>query len=285
LGFSITLMPTHTQAPASDRSISEAAEHHTGEKPRNKPFNKRAGQRRGPRADQGQGQTRPQAAQHAPRTSTEPRKAPAPRHPTLEQLAQLYPNLFGRKLLPLKRGVLQELQQLHADVIAKEDLKLALTLHTRSTRYLAALASGEQRHDLQGQSVEVVSPEHRYHALLELYRRRQHRSEQDLSAELRQRIIEAAEASGLAPADYASRVRSKDETTNAQLEAAIAEWSERIARDEARLRAFEASGQTVKQFAEMYGLNLIETAATLTRARHRRHVPAPTAAAAATTTD
>jgi sRNA-binding protein len=195
-------------------------------------------------------------------------------------LAEIYPQLFGQKLMPLKRGVLQELQALHGEFITKDDLKLALTLHTRSTRYLAALASGQARHDLQGQAVEPVSPEHRYHALTELYRRRQQRSEQDLSSELRQRIIEAAQASGLSPTDYAAQVRSKDEAANVHLDQAIADWNERIARDEARLRAFEASGKTVKQFAEMYGLNLIETAATLNRARHHRTLPVapPTAA-------
>lgn len=201
-----------------------------------------------------------------------PRRPAAPPHPALIQLAELYPKLFGHRLLPLKRGVLEELEQLHGDLIAKADLKLALTQHTRSSRYLATLASGQARHDLTGQAVEPVSPEHRYHALTELYRRRQQRHPQDLSAELRQRIIEAAEASGLTPASYARLVRHKNEAANVQLDQAVTEWNDRIARDEARLRAFESSGNTVKQFAEMYGLNPIETAATLNRARHHRQV-------------
>jgi sRNA-binding protein len=192
-------------------------------------------------------------------------------NPALQQLAALYPALFGPKPLPLKRGVMQELEALHPDVLTKNDLKLALTLHTRATRYLAALASGQARHDLQGQAVEPVSPEHRYHALTELYRRRQHRSNgQDLSPELCQRITEAAEASGLTPTDYAAQVRSKNEAANALLDQAMTELTERIARDEARLRAFEASGKTVTEFADMYGLHPIETAATLTRAQARR---------------
>ena len=41
---------------------------------------------------------------------------------------------------------------------------------------------------------------------------------------------------------------------NAILQDAFAEWAARNARDEALLRAFEASGQTLEAFADMYGL-------------------------------
>ncbi len=271
-------MSTTISASASDHSAH--ADSPDTEVRRDNAFNKRSGLRRGPRAPQRDTASSGRSSRSPGNRSEGSRKPPTPLHPTLAQLAEIYPQLFGQKLMPLKRGVLQELQALHGEFITKEDLKLALTLHTRSTRYLAALASGQARHDLQGQAVEPVSPEHRYHALTELYRRRQQRSEQDLSIELRQRIIEAAQASGLSPADYATQVRSKDEAANVHLDQAIADWNERIARDEARLRAFEASGKTVKQFAEMYGLNLIETAATLNRARHHRTLPVapPTAA-------
>ncbi|MFT3779061.1 MAG: ProQ/FINO family protein [Ottowia sp.] len=188
-------------------------------------------------------------------------------HPVLEQLAALYPQLFGAVFHPLKRGIFHDLQAAHPGVFAKEDLKTALGLHTRSTRYLQAVAAGEQRRDLAGQPVEAMAPEHVHHALLEVYRRRKGRATEDLLPRLRQRIIATFEASGLSREDYTARVASRDEAANALLEEAFAEWMARNARDEALLRAFEASGQTLEAFADMYGIEPRAAAQQLERAR------------------
>lgn len=196
-------------------------------------------------------------------------KPARPQHPVLAQLAGLYPALFGPKLLPLKRGILQDLLAAHPEALNKEGLKEALGLHTRSTRYLTAMASGQARHDLAGLVAEAVAPEHQYHALLEVFKRKHQRTGEDVRAELRSRMVQAAEASGLAPLDYAQQVRTKDEAANAILDEAMADLAERAARDQALLQAFEASGKTVNEFADMYGLHPIEAAATLNRARAR----------------
>ena len=191
--------------------------------------------------------------------------------PVLEQLASLYPHLFGETFLPLKRGIFQDLQTAHPDVFERDALKSALAFHTRSTRYLTVVASGQQRHDLLGQAVEPMAPEHVHHALLEVFRRRQNRSHEDLRPKLRERIIQAFEACGLSRTDYAELVRSRDEATNALLDEALSEAASRLAKDEALLRAFEASAQTVEAFAGMYGMNPRTAELTLDRARKRRH--------------
>jgi hypothetical protein len=54
------------------------------------------------------------------------------------------------------------------------------------------------------------------------------------------------------------------------LDEALAEAAARAARDEALLRAFEASGQPEAAFADMYGLPARQAADTLARARQRR---------------
>ena len=164
-------------------------------------------------------------------------------HPILEQLAGLYPHLFG-ECLPLKRGIFQDLQDAHPDVLDRDGLKTALALHTRSTRYLVGVAAGHKRHDLQGNAVEDMAPEHVYQALLEVFRRRQGRTNEDLKPKLRQRIVQAFEASGLSRADYGQLVRMHNEAANAMLDEALAEVGARAAKDEALRRAFEASGQT-----------------------------------------
>ncbi len=175
--------------------------------------------------------------------------------PVLEKMAALYPQLFGAVFLPLKRGIFQDLLDAHPEAFERDSLKAALSLHTRSTRYLTAVASGEQRHDLQGQPVEAMAPEHVHHALLEVFRRRQTRSKEDLRPKLIARMVQACEASGLTPQAYAEHVRGRDEAANAVLDEAMVELEARSAKTQALLQAFKASGKTVEEFADMYGMD------------------------------
>ena len=211
--------------------------------------------------------------------SARPQRAPRS-HPVLEQLAALYPQLFGAEFRPLKRGIFQDILSAHPDAIAPDGLKEALALHTRSTRYLTSVAAGQPRHDLQGQAVEAMAPEHVHHALLEVFRRRQGRGGEDLRPKLVERIVKAVDASGLTPDDYAARVRGRDEAASAVLDEALLALAARRAKDEALLRAFEAGTATVDAFAAMYGLDPRAAARTLERARQRRSpaaAPAPSA--------
>lgn len=237
---------------------------------------------------------RPQQAAHGAARDARPAEggvaagAPSagPRvHPVLEQLAGLYPQLFGAVFRPLKRGIFQDLLAAHPEVFERDALKVALGLHTRSTRYLQSVAAGDKRHDLSGQPVEAMAPEHVHHALMEVYRRRKNsktRPTEDLLPKLRNRLIAAFEASGLTREAYTELVQGRDEAANAILEEAFAEWSARNARDEALLRAFEASGQTLEAFADMYGLVPRTVGQQLERARRlaaaRAQPAAPVAA-------
>ena len=212
------------------------------------------------------------ATSAASATPAKPPQGPrAPRvQPVLEQLARLYPQLFGAVFLPLKRGIFQDLLAAHPDLFARDALKDALGFHTRSPRYLVEVAAGRQRHDLQGQPVEAMAPEHVYQALVEVFRRRQARSREDLLPKLRERIVQAFEESGLTRDAYAQLVRGRDEAANALLDEALAEAAVRSAKDEALLRAFDASGRSVEAFADMYGLDLRGAVRSLERARRLR---------------
>ena len=210
----------------------------------------------------------------APSTSSAPRGRKV--HPVLEKLFALYPNIFGAHFLPLKLGTFQDLMAAHPDAFERDDLKVALGLHARSTRYLESVASGLQRHDLQGNPVEPVAPEHVHHAILEIFKRRQARSAEDLRPYVRAQLVEAFEASGLDREAYAELVRKQDEAANTLLDEAFAEWGAKLARHEALLRAFEASGSTLEQFADMYGMDPRQAGQMLERARHQRP-PAATA--------
>lgn len=193
--------------------------------------------------------------------------------PVLEKLFELYPHLFGAEFLPLKLGVFQELLASHPDLFARDTLKAALGTHTRSTRYLQSVAAGKQRHDLQGAAVENVSPEHIYLALIELFRRRQGRSKEDLRPKLRAQVLAAFEASGLTREEYLARVQVVDTTDNALLDDAFAEYDQALAKEEALCRAYANSGKTVEAFADMYGLDPRDVAAQLDRHQKRQAAP------------
>lgn len=194
-------------------------------------------------------------ASPAPDATPKAAKSKRPAFAVLERLFQLYPKMFGARFLPLKLGVYQELLALHPDEFKKEDLKVAMGVHARSTRYLESVAAGHKRHDLNGNPVEDVAPEHVHHAIMEVFRRRQARSKEDLRPWVRSRLVQAIEASGLTREEYAERVNARDELSVAVLDEAFAELAEQAARREALRRAFEASGKSVAEFAEMYGMD------------------------------
>jgi ProP effector len=185
--------------------------------------------------------------------------------PVLEKLFDLYPHLFGATFLPLKLGIFQELVAAHPAELPREALKAALGVHTRSARYLQCVAAGNQRHDLAGQPVEDVAPEHIYFAMLELFRRRQGRAREDLRPKFRVQAIDTFIASNLTREDFLARVRTKDEDANALLDSAFADYDLWLAKQEAMLRAFDASGKTPAEFADMYGLHVLDVTSALER--------------------
>jgi sRNA-binding protein len=217
------------------------------------PKNKRKPRPAG-RAPQAQG-AQQSPTQQQPQQGRPAQKGPRRTHPALETLFGLYPDLFGARFLPLQRGVFQALLEKHPEVLKKDELKVALALHTRSTKYLERVAAGDKRHGLDGQPVEDVAPEHVHHAILEVFKRRQARTADDLRPQTRKRILDAFEKSGLAREDYQALVRSQDPANNELTDEAFAELSAQTAKREALQRAFAASGKTVAEFAEMYGLD------------------------------
>lgn len=207
----------------------------------------------------------PAEAAPAPQQPKAAKKPAQPVQPVLEKLFELYPHLFGNAFLPLKLGIFQELLASHPEHFQKDSLKAALGLHTRSTRYLQCVAAGNKRHDLQGNAVEDVSPEHIYLALLELFRRRQSRSKVDLRPTFRAQLIAAFEASGLSRQEYQLRVQTNEAEATLLLEESLAEYDAILAKQVALRRAFESSGKSAEEFAEMYGLDQRTVSAALNR--------------------
>ena len=205
----------------------------------------------------------PAAGASAPKqAAAKKRKAPAARtiHPLLHTLFELYPGLFGARFLPLKLGVFEEMRAAHPEKLPTEELKVALGLHTRSNRYLEAVASGVQRHDLAGKPVEPVAPEHVHHAILELYRRKSTTPQEPAARERAiAQLVAAVERSGLGRDAYRERF-GQNEASHALLEEALGVIGQKSARQEALVRAFKASGKSVEDFAEMYGMEPREVA-------------------------
>ena len=270
-------LPDATPAPTADHTAA-TAENITQESAANPANNAAdpvtaaegappAGQRqpREARQPRNAGRNRPQGGNGRQQQPARAKTPPRPVNPALERLFELYPQLFGAQFLPLKLGVFQELLARHPDDFKKDELKLAMGQHARSTRYLESVAAGHQRHDLDGHAVEQVAPEHVHHAILEIFRRRQARTQEDLRPRLRVRLMEAIETSGLSREAYADLMRVQDEATNALLDEAVAELGLEAAKREALVRTFEASGKTVAEFSDMYGMNADEVAGVVER--------------------
>jgi ProP effector len=186
------------------------------------------------------------------------RKTPRPVHPLLQKLFELYPRLFGARFLPLKLGVFEDLVQAHPQELPAAELKTALGLHTRSTRYIEAVASGLPRHNLQAKPMEPVAPEHVHHAILELYRRRSAKAPEQARQRAIAQLAAAIEASGMSREAYRERFTSPDDGVHAMVEEALSQVAQKGARREALRNAFEASGKTLPEFAQMYGLEPAE---------------------------
>jgi len=165
--------------------------------------------------------------------------------------------------LPLKLGVFQELLAAHPETFKRDTLKTALGVHTRSTRYLQSVAAGLQRHDLQGKPVEDVAPEHIYLSIVELFQRRQARSKDDLRPKLYAQLMAAYDKSGLSKQDYLARIGAPAEAIQLVLDDALAEVDQQRARRVALLKAFEASGKSVEDFADMMGMAVADIKAAI----------------------
>jgi ProP effector len=120
------------------------------------------------------------------------------------------------------------------------------------------VASGIQRHDLDGEPAGEVAPEHVHHAIMEVFRRRQTRSPDEAKSWLHVRLVRAVEASQLDRAAYIERVGARDDAALAAVDEAYAELAGRQAKRVALQRAYEGSGKSIEEFAEMYGMKPAE---------------------------
>ncbi len=219
----------------------------------------------------------PEGLASGPEAATPAAGAPSARQqalPVLERLFQLHPKLFGARFLPLKLGAFQDLMARHGSEFTRDQLKLALGVHARSTRYLESVAAGLPRHDLDGKPVEPVAPGHVFHAIMEVHRRRTRggkgRPAQRPGGDagwLHGALVKAVEASGLSRADWDAEVGAVDAATASALDRAFAEVAEGAARRDALRRAFEASGASIEAFADMYGMKVGEVRRLLGPAR------------------
>ena len=77
----------------------------------------------------------------------------------------------------------------------------------------------------------------------------------------------------LSPKRLTGQGHRRNAETNALLEAALDQYDQKLARQEALLRAFDGSGKSAEEFADMYGMDKRDVNAALAR-RQRQQSPA-----------
>jgi ProP effector len=85
-----------------------------------------------------------------------------PNNPVLDQLAAAFPVFANAQ--PLAIGVHKAIKERLPEIDAAK-LRLALKLHTASTRYLKALANSDTRFDLDGNPAGEITAEQKQQAL------------------------------------------------------------------------------------------------------------------------
>ncbi|MDR1708905.1 MAG: ProQ/FinO family protein [Candidatus Accumulibacter sp.] len=107
----------------------------------------------------------------------------------LKSLQQKYP--VFRECKPLAIGIDKQLLALEAD-LPRKTLRLALGMHTHSSRYLRAMEKADRRFNLDGSPGSEVPEEHRRHAA-DALRERARKEAERRQAEIRAKQEEAAE--------------------------------------------------------------------------------------------
>lgn len=113
-----------------------------------------------------------------------------PRNAVLQQLRDTFP-VFA-SFQPLAIGIHEAIKTRLPELVAA-DLKLALRLHTKSTRYLKAVSMAKERVDLDGNPAGEITEEQRSHAgemLKGRFRKERERKEAEAAAQRHQEKLQ-----------------------------------------------------------------------------------------------
>lgn len=113
----------------------------------------------------------------------------SPRNVLLQTLRETFPAFASYQ--PLAIGIHEAVNARLPDLVAAE-LKTALRIHTKSTRYLKSMASAKHRVDLDGNPAGDITDEQRTHAA-ELLKERFRKDRERKTAEEAARMAQEAE--------------------------------------------------------------------------------------------
>lgn len=113
----------------------------------------------------------------------------APRNAIVQKLRDTFPVFAGYQ--PLAIGIHEAIAERLPDLVAAE-LKTALRIHTKSTRYLKSVANAKQRFDLDGNPAGDITDEQRQHAA-EMLKERFRKERERKDAEEAERKAQEAE--------------------------------------------------------------------------------------------
>lgn len=174
-----------------------------------------------------------------------------------QSICQLYPEVFGSHIRPLKIGIANDLMAAHP-ALPKKLMHTILGGHTRRVAYIAALAAGGPRYALDGTPSGEVTEQERSDARARLKTIRESKQENQLAEKARSQILKDYEANTLSFAEFAEhRGMSHDQLTSDPDKAR----HERARRHAARLKlveSYKSSGLDIETFAAKSGKSVAQ---------------------------
>jgi|GEM_PF-4293325 len=165
---------------------------------------------------------------------------------TFTEIRNLYPEIFGSSIRPLRVGILQDLVAAHPDQISV--LKVFLRKHTSRQDYLMAVASGGPRYGLHGAVSGEVAESEQAHANA-LLRKLKIKQTSPIDIRKRSFLLKSFEASGLKRRQFAESQGIEISQLDLELSKAENERAERRAQRLHLVEAFERSGLSPEDFA------------------------------------
>lgn len=176
--------------------------------------------------------------------------------PTMRDLRQRFPAVFGRYDKPLKLGIFADVVAAFGPQVSPRRLQGLITGHTSRRAYLAAIAKGGARFALDGSAHGAITAAEQDNARQSLATLAQQEKDAREAVGQRAMFLKAVEGSGLNIEAYAAANGLELRHAHSLYDKATHERSLRRQQREALVAKYEASGLSAEAFSRQTGVRL-----------------------------